>query len=115
MVEEVGFDEFFDGFSYLEDLDFSYTVGRRYRLAVVAGAGYAHHPPGRGDTFDFLHFGRIEIRNRIFFVRKHGLSVSKCRGAAFAKVVLTVLSPSILERRFRQRIAGNIVELALSC
>jgi glycosyltransferase involved in cell wall biosynthesis len=40
------FDEWFEGYSYLEDLDFSYRVGKAYSLAVVADAGYFHFPAG---------------------------------------------------------------------
>ncbi len=72
------FDEWFGGYSYLEDLDFSYRVGKRYRLAVVAGADYEHiHAPhGRGSGFTF---GRREARNRLYFVRKNPeLSVARC-------------------------------------
>jgi len=72
------FDEWFGGYSYLEDLDFSYRIGRSFRLAVVADAGYYHYPAreGRGSG---VVFGRREVLNRIHFVRKHpGLSLGKC-------------------------------------
>src|SRR5579859_1880636 len=36
------FDEFFQSYSYLEDLDFSYTISRAGRLAIVADAGFSH-------------------------------------------------------------------------
>lgn len=72
------FDEWFGGYSYLEDLDFSYRVGRSFRLAVVAGAGYYHYPArnGRGSG---VVFGRREVLNRIHFVKKSPcLSLGKC-------------------------------------
>ncbi len=72
------FDEWFGGYSYLEDLDFSYRVGRSFRLAVVAGAGYYHYPArnGRGSG---VVFGRREALNRIHFVKKNPcLSLGKC-------------------------------------
>ena len=72
------FDEWFGGYSYLEDLDFSYRIGRSFRLAVVADAGYYHYPAreGRGSG---IVFGRREVLNRIHFVKKHpGLSRAKC-------------------------------------
>jgi glycosyltransferase involved in cell wall biosynthesis len=71
------FDEFFSGYSYLEDLDFSYTVRRHWRLAVVADARYRHYP----SPVRHLHqygFGKTEVRNRLYFVKKHGLSYPKC-------------------------------------
>jgi GT2 family glycosyltransferase len=72
------FDEWFGGYSYLEDLDFSYRIGGSFRLAVVADAGYYHYPAreGRGSG---VVFGRRELLNRIHFVKKHpGLSLGKC-------------------------------------
>lgn len=64
------FDEWFEGYSYLEDLDFSFRVGKRYRLAVVGGADYEHLPAseGRGGGF---RFGRREAVNRLYFVTKN--------------------------------------------
>ncbi len=72
-----GFDEFYDGYSYLEDLDFSYAVGRRGRLVVVADAGYRHFPSPAGRASE-RRFGYVEVRNRLYFVRKHGLSTPLC-------------------------------------
>lgn len=72
------FDEWFQGYSYLEDLDFSYRVGRSFRLAVVSGARYYHFPApmGRGSG---RVFGKREVLNRIYFVRKNReLSLPKC-------------------------------------
>jgi len=77
VLEDVAFDEFFDGYSYVEDVDFSYRVSRRYRLAVVAAAGFYHYP-ALGGRRGAYYFGKVEARNRLYFVRKHGLSVSRC-------------------------------------
>ncbi|MDD8027117.1 MAG: glycosyltransferase, partial [Acidobacteriota bacterium] len=79
VFNEFAFDEWFGGYSYLEDLDFSYRVGKRYRLAVVAGADYEHIPAAHGRGSGFA-FGRREARNRIHFVRKNPeLSLARCR------------------------------------
>jgi GT2 family glycosyltransferase len=74
--------EIFDAYRfdecYLEDLDFSYRVGKSFRLAVVAGAGYYHYP-ARGGRGSGVVFGRREVLNRIHFVKKNpGLSLGKC-------------------------------------
>jgi glycosyltransferase involved in cell wall biosynthesis len=71
------YDEFFEGYSYLEDLDFSYTIGSEWRLFVVAGARYRHFPSPIRHTRQY-GFGTTEVRNRLYFVRKHGLSVPRC-------------------------------------
>jgi len=108
------FDEWFEGYSYLEDLDFSYRVGKAYRLAVVAEAGYYHLPAasGRGNGFEF---GRREVLNRVHFVRKNPeLSVARCY-LALASRLLMSLGLALRERDFHhvQRAWGNIIELGI--
>ena len=73
------FDPFFKGYSYLEDLDFSYGVSRTCNLFVVASAVFHHHHHHENLTREwYVRFGRMEVRNRLYFVRKHGLSVWRC-------------------------------------
>jgi glycosyltransferase involved in cell wall biosynthesis len=83
------FDDFFTGYSYLEDLDFSFTVRRRWRLAVVADARYGHYPSPIRHS-DGFRFGRTEIRNRLYFVRKHGLSVPRCWLGMVCRLGITI-------------------------
>ncbi|RPJ36873.1 MAG: glycosyltransferase family 2 protein, partial [Deltaproteobacteria bacterium] len=42
------FDEWFSGYSYLEDLEFSYRIRKNHRLAVISGARYEHWPAHSG-------------------------------------------------------------------
>ena len=70
VAEEFGFDDWYQGYSYLEDLDFSYQVGKKYKLAVVAGARFYHYPSPRGREDTYL-FGKKEVVNRLHFVSKH--------------------------------------------
>ncbi len=109
------FDEWFRGYSYLEDLDFSYRVGKEYRLAVVADAGYYHYPAaeGRGDGYEF---GVREVLNRVYFVRKNPeMSLSKCYAALALRCLMSAasgfreLNPGYFLRAF-----GNIVGMARS-
>ncbi len=86
------FDEWFGGYSYLEDLDFSYRVGRTFKLAVVAGAHYRHLPAagGRGSGYAF---GLREVLNRVRFVRTNPeLSLVKCRAALVVRLLMSVAS-----------------------
>jgi GT2 family glycosyltransferase len=85
------FDEIFDSYSYLEDLDLSYTLSRMGRLAVVADAGYCHFssPHGRLST---RHFGRCEVRNRLYLVRKHHLSLARCYVGLAIRLAMSVAS-----------------------
>ena len=77
VLEHLQFDEFFDGYSYLEDLDFSYTVSRKSRIVLVADS-HVHHYPSKLGRMAWDRFGTIEVRNRLHFVRKHRLSVPRC-------------------------------------
>ena len=77
VLDRIRFDEFFDGYSYLEDLDFSYSVSRKSRIVLVADA-HVHHFPSKRGRMAWRRFGEIEVRNRLYFVRKQGLSVLRC-------------------------------------
>jgi len=85
------FDEFFQSYSYLEDLDFSYTISRAGRLAIVADAGFSHFPSPQGRVSE-RQFGRFEVRNRIYFVRKHGLSLPRCYMGLAIRLAISVYS-----------------------
>ncbi len=104
------FDEFFVRYSYLEDLDFSLEARRLGRLVVLPDARYEHHPAphGRGSSF---WFGKIELRNRSYIVRKHGLSRWRFGLGVCARMALT-LSELVRDRQGALgRLAGNLVEL----
>lgn len=78
VLEKYKFDEWFKGYSYLEDLDFSYRVRKKWNLVVVPDVKYNHYPAegGRGNGFEF---GKREVINRIYFVKKHKeLSIVNC-------------------------------------
>ena len=102
------FDEFFDGYSYLEDLDFSYTISRSHRLVVIPDAGYFHYasPAGRGKA---RQFGRVEARNRFYFVRKHHLSAARCAVALGVRFAMTVADGiAHLDTSMLARSVGNV-------
>lgn len=109
------FDEWYSGYSYLEDLDFSYRVGRVYRLAVVAAARYRHLPAegGRGSGYVF---GLREVLNRVHFVRKYpDLSLAKCRAALCVRLTMNVVwAAKELKLVHLERAWGNAVGLVRS-
>ncbi len=114
IFEKFSFDEFFDGYSYLEDLDFSYGVGHHYKLAVVAGAGFNHYPSPAGRS-SMVRFGKVEVANRLYFVRKHGLSLWRCYLGLMIRLLMTLAGA--FSRRSRQnlgRVWGNCVGLMQS-
>jgi GT2 family glycosyltransferase len=108
VFESARFDEFFSGYSYLEDLDFSYPLAKRGALVVVADAGYRHFPAAAGRV-SARQFGRVEVRNRLFFVRKHGLSLPRCYLGLAVRVSMTLLSGLFrFDMDCLRRAAGNV-------
>ena len=108
VLRQRGFDEFFDGYSYLEDLDFSYSIGQQGRLAVVADAGYYHFPSPAGRVSQ-RQFGRVEVRNRLHFVRKAGLSVPRCYMGIGVRIAMSVASAAIrFDSAMLARAVGNL-------
>jgi len=107
------FDDFYESYSYLEDLDLSYTISRSGRLAVVAGAGYSHFPSPSGRV-TATQFGHYEVRNRIHFVRKHKLSLSRCYLGLAIRLVMSVGNGCLhMDRSQLERAIGNLLELTL--
>jgi len=110
IIEEFGFDDWFQGYSYLEDLDFSYRVGKKYKLAAVAGARFYHYPSLRGREDTYL-FGKKEVVNRLHFVSKHReLSLFWCCFALLGRTFLS-LAVGISKRDvgYFKRAWGNCV------
>ncbi len=111
IVNSHGYDEWFLGTGFMEDVDFSYTVRKTAQLMVVAGARLAHysHPlkPGR----DVL-LGKWQIVNRMYLVRKHrdrGLSVAAAWLANAGIAVLNVATALLRMRpNYWSRAKGNI-------
>jgi glycosyltransferase involved in cell wall biosynthesis len=94
------YDEWFIGTGYMEDVDFSYTVGARHRLYVVAEARLAHYTrPVRADRQ--LLLGKWQIVNRMHVVRKHHARGLSTAAAWYASVGLCFinLAAAIVRRR----------------
>jgi len=79
IVDSYPYDEWFVGTGYLEDVEYSYRIGEKYKMALVASARLVHNsPPVRRDRYRLL--GKWQIVNRMYFVRKfrhRGLSTGK--------------------------------------
>ncbi len=105
---EFMFDEWFSGYARYEEVDFSYRVGRKYRMFVVAPAGVKHLNGPENIDFSFS-LGKMQIVNRVYFVKKNpGLSVFLCYWACFG-LFLNNLSRGLfcLDRRHILRCKGN--------
>lgn len=114
VFERHTFDEFFRGYSYLEDLDLSYAIGKEYRLVVLPHATFYHYPSKAGRPNPFL-FGKKEVVNRIYFVNKHGeFSHILCWVSLSIRMLMTALgglrsSPSSNFKRLAGNLAGAFV------
>lgn len=70
VLETYRFDEWYEGYGLMEDIDFSYNVSKKFDLYVVAESEVLHlHAPG--DRVPDMTFGQMQIINRYNFVRKH--------------------------------------------
>ncbi|MBF0386297.1 MAG: glycosyltransferase [Candidatus Omnitrophica bacterium] len=107
IFSEFLFDEWFEGTGLCEDLDFSYRVGRRYRLVVVATARVEHLSGDVSRRRNFW-FGRSQLRNRYYFVKKNQLSIGMClwasAGQMLENIVLGVARRNV---GYWQRALGN--------
>lgn len=109
VLAEYSFDEWFESYSYLEDLDLSYRVSKKYRLAVVADAHFYHYPSKIGRPNLYL-FGKKEVLNRLYFVSKHPeLSRPLCCLALSVRAAMSI-SIGVVHRDFGyfKRVAGNV-------
>lgn len=104
------FDEWFSGYSYLEDLDFSYRVSKEYTLVIVQNAKYSHYPTSVGKESAFT-FGIKEVINRIYFVKKNqGFSLFKCYLALTIRLSLNLyIALSEQKISYFYRASGNLV------
>lgn len=111
LAEDV-FDEWFRDYSYLEDLELSYRIGKKYKLAVVENARFYHYhsPVGRTDPYSF---GKKEVVNRLYFVSKNKeLSLTLCGLALLVRMLISVLLGfSRRDAEYFKRAAGNVAGL----
>ena len=70
VVDEFAYDEWFDGTGYLEDVDYSYRVRKKYRLAVIAEAKVQHFSSPVKKEMNFT-LGKWQVINRMYFIKKH--------------------------------------------
>jgi GT2 family glycosyltransferase len=113
VLNEFAFDEWFSGYSYLEDLEFSYRIGKKYGLAVVPGARF-HHYPSKVGRPDWRSFGSKEVVNRLYFVGKNPeLSEPLCCLALSIRALMSMfLGVRELEPGYFKRVAGNLAGFA---
>lgn len=109
IFSEFSFDEWFSGYSRYEDVDFSYRVGKKYKMYVVSGADVLHLNKPEDPDFSFT-LGKMEFVNRLYFVRKNPeLSMPLCYWALFGifmnNIVRSVIS---MDMRYLNRARGAL-------
>lgn len=109
IFEEFMFDEWYSGYARYEDVDFTYRVGRKYKLCVVAEARILHLNKPEDISFSF-NLGRMEVVNRLYFVRKNKeLSLALCYWALFGYFLNNAARGTLfLNKRYALRALGNV-------
>jgi len=110
IFEEFRFDEWFSGYARYEEIDFSYRVGRKYKMFIVEDARIEHLNSLENIDFSFT-LGKMQIMNRLYFVKKNkGLSVPLCYWACLGLFVNNLLKglSSSDRKRYLRRSGGNI-------
>lgn len=87
VVDRFRFDEWFTGYGYLEDVEYSLRARRGYTL-TIAPAARARHGIRRRPLAAELRFGIWQVRNRVYVVRKHHeLSATACAWALLGQTL----------------------------
>lgn len=103
------FDEWFSGYGMYEDVDFSYRVGKKYKLVVNSGAKVRHLMDISKKGMNFK-IGKKEVINRLYFVRKHQeLSVNLSLWSSVGRTIKNFLCGLFLfNMGFIIRALGNV-------
>ena len=109
VVDRFRFDEWFQGYGLFEDLEYSYRVGKHFKLAVASKARARHSYLGinRSDNFQF---GKMEIINRHHIVKSSpDLSLSLFYWASFGQLLENFLRILLHRKKgYFLRAMGNL-------
>jgi len=110
VFDEFLFDDWFESTGLCEDLDFSYRVGKKFKLMVIAEAK-VDHLTGTVARRRNVWFGRSQIKNRYYFVKKNKeLSKVLCCWAGLGQLLENiVLSALLLSGHYLLRAWGNLM------
>jgi len=100
--KKINFDNFFKGYSYLEDLDYSYRMSKFGKLIVVKKAMYYHNNNIERKSFNF---GQKEFVNRYHFIKKNKIYTRYFFLGAVVKIFLNLSKLQLL------KVLGNISAL----
>lgn len=108
LIKNIRFDENFGIYGYLEDLDFSLELKKRGNLMVCSRAKYTHDQTIIRSGFAF---GKKEIKNRYYIVKKHNLSKTLFFLTSFLRAILTFKNFIFGDLNSGKRLLGNLVGL----
>jgi GT2 family glycosyltransferase len=104
------FDVSFGSYSYLEDLDFSYSLFKKHKkLLLVSKAKFFTFNTINRNNFNF---GIIEIINRYKFVKKNQLNTNLFYFTAFLRASLSFLGIIKFDFKLLNRAFGNIFAIS---
>ncbi len=108
VVDEFRWYESYGGYDYVGFVDFTYSVGKRYKLYVVSDAWVTHYASPIRNSYTL---GKKQVLSRIYFVRKHSeLSLPRCLGALVLHTGFNVAVGVMLrDKGYLQRAWGNCV------
>lgn len=112
VISEFEYDEWYEGHGLLEDVDYSYRVSKKYKLAVIAASHVLHLSLPVHRDKEYL-LGQWQVVNRIYFVSKHPeLSIILSYWAIFGDLARNIIMGIIQPRSGRlSRVWGNCVGL----
>jgi GT2 family glycosyltransferase len=107
-VKNIRFDEKLGIYGYLEDLDFSLELKKTGNLMVCSDARYTHD---QSITRPGFEFGKKELRNRYYIVKKHNLKKNLFFLTSLFRMILTLKEGIFGDINSFKRLAGNLVAL----
>jgi Predicted glycosyltransferases len=97
ILDKYEFDEWYKGWAYYEDVEFSHRVARNYKLVVLSDARLEHNPPPYNIKRNYI-LGKMAVINRYHFVKKNtDLSVSLYYWSLIGEITINIMQ-SIWER-----------------
>ena len=107
-IKNIRFDTKLGIYGYLEDLDFSLELKKSGNLMVCSDAKYSHD---QSITRPAYSFGKKEVRNRYYIVKKHKLKKSLFFFTLIFRMILTLKEGLFNDVNSFKRFAGNVVAL----
>ena len=98
ILEQFKYDEWFSGWAYIEDVDFSFRVAQKYRLVVLLDARVQHNPPPFNSNKRYI-LGKMDVMYRYHFINKHTYSSIPLFYFATIGLILITLAGGLVRRR----------------